>query len=168
MTKEHIEILSARLFKPRQNLIIPNVSWGFGVHECDLLVVSGSGYLTEIEIKISKSDLKKDLDKSHAHESKKIRYLYFAIPEKLLDCTDLIPERAGIICCYKNKREITGYSGGQKQYVEIPKAKIIRKATPQTSCKPIDDKDRYVLARLGALRIWGLKEKLHEQTSNNK
>ena len=46
-----MEIAIARSWNYRRHLIVPNVSWGFGVHECDLLVISPSGYATEIEIK---------------------------------------------------------------------------------------------------------------------
>ena len=49
-------------FNYRANLIVPNISWGLGLHECDLLVLTSSGYATEIEIKVSKADLKVVVD----------------------------------------------------------------------------------------------------------
>jgi hypothetical protein len=92
-----IEIAVARYFHPRVNLVVPNVSWGMGLHECDLLVITRAGYAYEVEIKISKSDLKKDREKRHCHVSSRISRLYFAIPKELENCIDYVPERAGII-----------------------------------------------------------------------
>jgi len=162
MNTQKMELLVARLFRPRQNLIIPNVHWGFSIHECDLLVVSSSGFLTEVEIKISKSDLAKDSEKKHGHNDRRIKNLYFAIPEKLLDCVDLIPERAGIICVYPTIK-ISASKEIPWDTMRWEKAKIIRKAATNKNAKPISDDEKYQLARLGALRIWGLKEKLIEK-----
>jgi len=60
-----IEFAVAKYFNFRKNLIVPNVSWGFNIHECDLLIVRKSGYAIEVEIKISKSDFKADFKKIH-------------------------------------------------------------------------------------------------------
>jgi len=97
MTSTDIELELANYFNPRSNLIIPNVSWGFNIHECDLLVVSPAGYITEVEIKISKSDIRADLKKRHKHFDTRIKRLFFAIPYNLQDYADLIPEHAGIL-----------------------------------------------------------------------
>jgi hypothetical protein len=78
MKSEDIEIAVARFYGVRANLIVPNASWGAGVHECDLLICSNANYLTEIEIKVSKGDIKKDLKKRHQHRSEKIRRLYYS------------------------------------------------------------------------------------------
>ena len=86
ITTAEMELVLAQYFDPRVQLVVPNVSWGFeGCHEMDLAVLTKAGYLYEIEIKISLSDLKKDRDKSHGHRNKKVKYLYFAIPEYRLE-----------------------------------------------------------------------------------
>lgn len=42
----------------RRNTVVPNAYWGLGLTwEADLLVISKAGYLTEVEIKVSKADL---------------------------------------------------------------------------------------------------------------
>jgi hypothetical protein len=138
-----IEVAVAEYFNPRTNLIVPNVSWGMFLHECDLLVLTPSGYAYEIEIKTSKQDLIKDLDKPHKHDSKKIKKLYFAIPSKLVDCISYIPERAGVIIINEETR----------------RCKKIREAKVWNNYK-FSDSDRYMLARLGSMRIWNLKQKL--------
>lgn len=144
-----IESIVARLWGYRQNIIVPNVSWGAGVHECDLLILSKAGYATEIEIKISKKDLKKDSEKKHRHESDKIRYLYFAIPEKLLNCLDLVPQRAGIIAISQYPDPDHGFRGEVLRHPEVNE-----KARKWTEAERIN------LGRLGCMRIWTLKSTL--------
>ena len=150
-----MELALSTYFSPRQNLVIPNVSWGFGLHECDLIVLTKAKYLYEIEIKVSKADLIKDKEKKHQHKSDKIRKLYFAIPEGLQEHTEHIPERAGII--------IVGlYSNGRKWCRKIREAKVNPKAPKMTI------EDCYKLARLGSLRIWSLKTKIFRLTKKVK
>ena len=51
------------------HLVVPNVSAGLHIHECDLISVTKGGYATEIEIKVSVSDTKKDLSKKSPIEN---------------------------------------------------------------------------------------------------
>jgi hypothetical protein len=135
-----IELAVADWFGYRANLIVPNVSWGLQIHECDLLVVTKSGYAYEVEIKISKADLKKDLQKRHQHINGKIKRLYFAIPEKLKNEVDLIPERAGIIV-------VDTYG----------RCTLFRKAINNSTARRLSDDEKYKVAWLGTMRIWSLK-----------
>jgi hypothetical protein len=147
ITTTEMECLVARFFSWRVNLIVPNVSWGMGVHECDLLVATKAGYLWEVEIKVSKADLKKDALKWHEHRNDKIKHLFFAIPTYLEDCIEHIPARAGIITVAPKEERIWG------------RVKKIREPETNKAARPITDQQRYTLARLGAMRIWGLKNK---------
>lgn len=97
MKTADIEIAIARMFNTRKTTIVPRINSGMGIHECDMMILTGSGYASEVEIKISVADLRKDLKKPHGHESDKIKYLYFAMPEEMEKHIDLVPERAGII-----------------------------------------------------------------------
>jgi hypothetical protein len=142
ISTEEIESLIANHFGIRTNLVIPNVSWGFGIHECDLLIVSKAGYCTEVEIKVSAADLKKDLSKGHKHKSNKIKYLYFAIPSYLIKYVEFIPDNAGIFIITSKHRVF-----------------CIAKPVQNNSCRAITLQEQYEVARLGALRIWGLKNK---------
>ena len=137
-----LEIAVADYFGIRQNLIVPNISWGMGIHECDLLIVTGSGFAYEIEIKISKSDLIKDKLKYHKHFSEKIKKLYFAIPKKLEPFIEHIPDLSGIIIVDNNGN-----------------CKITREAKTKGNYK-FSEKERLRVARLGTMRIWGLKRKI--------
>ena len=148
-TAKDIEVSIAHNFDYRTNLIIPNISWGFGIHECDVLMVTKAGYLTEFEIKVSPQDLLKDRDKKHGHVDTRIKNFYFAMPdtEKMLEVISEIPQRAGILVFeYRTAKSM--------------KMTKIREPKVNTSAVPISDKDRMLLLRLAALRIWPLKSKI--------
>ncbi len=143
-TAKDMELAVARYFKYRRNLICPNIHWGMGInHECDVFVLKKSGYAYEIEIKVSRGDLKKDLKKKRGHNSNKIRRLYFAIPEDLLSSKEFIPENAGILVVGKYGR-----------VTEIRRAKDNKEAIR------ISDQERFHLAHLACMRIWKLKAKI--------
>jgi len=137
-----MELAIVDYFNPRVNLIVPNISWGMFIHECDLLLITKHSYAYEIEIKISRADLKKDLEKKHGHKSEKIKKLYFALPDYLLDTVDLIPKHAGIL------------SVNQKL-----KCHMVREAKINSEYK-FSDAEKFQVARLGSMRIWELKKKL--------
>jgi hypothetical protein len=138
-----IEIAVSQHLDYRQNLIVPNISWGFNIHECDLLVVTKNNYLWEVEIKVSKSDLIKDSLKKHGHYDDRIRKFFFAIPERLKNHIEYIPERAGII--------IVNASG--RVYRE-------RKAKTNSIANKISDNDKMKIAKLGTMRMWTLKKNI--------
>ncbi len=149
-TASEIEIAVAEYFGIRRNLIVPNVSWGLSrLHECDLLIMTPSNHLYEVEIKVSKSDLIADKKKIHGHVNNRIKLLYFAIPEKLMQCTEHIPERAGILVVMKDGT-----------------VRKCREAKANTKSIKASNEDRLQLLRLGAMRIWGLKRRLQQAESN--
>jgi len=141
MTANDIEIAVARFFNPRVNIIVPNVSWGFGLrHECDLLIVTPGRYATEIEIKVTRSDIKADLRKRWQHRSDKIRRFSYAVPEELADCPYL-PLDCGLLIVEKDLR-----------------VKVIRPPRHNKYAVKLTDKQVNKLLHLGCMRIWSLKE----------
>lgn len=148
-----MECAVARFLNPRANLIVPNVSWGMGVHECDLFVLTNADYAWEVEIKVSKADLKKDAEKWHGHVSNRIRRLYFAVPDYLSDAIDMIPDRAGVLVFHPEEKRF---------WKRVTK---LREAETNKTAQKLTDVERYKLARLGALRIWALKRKLISKVS---
>jgi hypothetical protein len=131
----------------RKNIIVNNVSWGLFNHECDLVSVSKAGYATEIEIKISRGDLIADKKKKHAHNNdNRLKYLYFAIPSKLLKDIEHIPKHAGII-------EVFDMNGRNK-------CRYIREAKKRPTCTKLTDKEITQLYRLGCMRIEGFMIKV--------
>jgi hypothetical protein len=142
MNSIELELAIATYFNSRINLIVPNVSWGLNIHECDMLIVTPSNCCYEVEIKTSRSDLRADLKKGHGHNSKLIRKLFFAMPIEMESDIELVPERAGII--------LVG---------ELGIIKKIREAKINTDSIKVTDKQKFQIARLGAMRIWNLKSK---------
>jgi hypothetical protein len=172
MTTLDIEVAIIKGFRPRQNLIVPNVAWGMHdqhyhpLHECDVLILSSSGYATEVEIKISKADLLKDASKRHKHSHNLIRRFYFAVPEKLKDIAlASIPDTAGLLVV--SLKEVTNYhyhyGGGSTPYKSIiTRVETIRECKCNTKAQKWDDKQRLQLARLGCMRILALKQKIQK------
>lgn len=146
-----MEIAVANYFNFRRNLIVPNVSYGMLDYEADMVIVSNAGYATEVEIKVSASDLKKDAKKSHKHRNKIIHKLYFAIPEYLEKYIDDIPSKAGILLV----KPIIGRIG----FMTSSFVNCVR--GPQLNNVPKwDDRKKAQLTRLSTMRIWSLKEKI--------
>jgi len=147
MRTEEIENLIAReVFPVRRYIVVPRIAWGLdGVdHECDLLAMSSSGVLQEIEIKISRSDLLAEKRKNHSHGSKTIRRLWFAVPAKMRDFALLhIPAEAGLISCSDDKQIYR-----KCEIVRRPRLRVGNKARPGMGEK---------MARLGLLRYWSLR-----------
>jgi len=147
MKAKEIEFALAKYYNPRLCNIIPNVSWGAGIHECDLLVIKRSKWAIEIEIKISKSDMKADLKKEHQHKHELISKLYYAMPVDIYEqCKDIIPIYAGI------------YVIDNSLFV-----KCIREATINKDARKLTDKEITNILRLGNMRTWSMREKILQE-----
>jgi len=153
----HLEIAVARYFDYRQNLIVPNVSWGFGIsYEADMFLVRPSNFIEEIEIKVSMADLKKDKlkDKWGKQFVKTLKKFWYCIPEDLEKHKDKIyqeiPDFAGVL--------VAEYDNDRKRYY----ISVLRQAKLNKNAVRITDKQRYNLARLGCMRVWSLKESRNE------
>jgi len=102
ITTVEMELAITKLFNYRRYIIVPNLSWGFVSHECDMFLIKKSGYAVEVEIKRSVSDFRADFKKGHNHKERnnKITEFYYAFPESIYEkCKDSVPEHAGIIVC---------------------------------------------------------------------
>ena len=149
MKTDELELLIAEHFGIRTHLIVPNVFWGFGLrHEADLFVVTKSNYVYEVELKVSKSDLKADSKKSHKHIDPKdrIKRLYYAMPAEIYD-PSLIPEDAGVLLAVKNKTN-------DNRRVRIERKPVDKKV------RSITTKEYTKLMELCAMRVWSMKRKL--------
>ena len=152
-----MEAYLSKYLDPRRNIIIPNASWGLGVHECDLLAISVAGYATEIEIKISRADLRADVKKHHDHKSQKIKFLYFAVPSELA--------RDVLLDTNIYEKPAHGWHGAQQRGLLPPQAGVLivastgrvfcaRKAAANSGAEPFDAKAWQKFARLMTLRYW--------------
>lgn len=152
ITTAEMEVAIAKYFGIREHIIVPNLSWGFFTHECDLFLIRKSGYGFEVEIKRSKSDMQADIKKNHRHidRQNRIIQLYYAFPEELLlKVEELVPPECGIIIVefWKNRNA---------------RAYMKRNAKRRKGAKRLTEKEQFKIARLGTLRIWTLKDKLNK------
>jgi len=140
----HIESAVVALLDYRVYTIVPNVSFGWNLrHEADLIYVNRDMYVTEVEIKISASDLRADFKKGHRHESKRIHRLVYAVPENLIDLAKtLCPKHTGLIAVRQGK------TGFRAEWVRISK----KNGNPAITLSQYAE-----LLRLGCMRIWSLK-----------
>lgn len=152
MNSFEFECALARHLNTRMNLIVPNVFWGLGLnYEADLVVVKSSGWAYEIEIKTSKQDLKADKKKKfYAHCSNKFKYLYFAVPEDLVNvAVELIPERSGLFSVKSN---------GMVSLIRPPKI--------NKNARKLTEKEIIKLGSLSNMRMWNLKEQNLRRMNN--
>lgn len=136
-------------FNFQTNLIVPNVYWGWKLnYEADLIVITSSRYVHEIEIKLTKQDLKNDFNKKIYHEDRlnRISYLWYAGPiDMLQEFIDKCPENAGIITV-EYKSEINEW-----------KVKVHRNPKANNKSKKITSYYYSKLARLGTIKYWNKK-----------
>ena len=162
MTTPEMEKLIYTYFESRSLAIVPKVTKNNGWldteadpmiwknivnHECDMLIVTKNRYLTEVEIKISLSDLKADFKKKHQHKDENIKNFYYAFPEEMKEkALELIPKDCGILIAVKKE-------------CGIPYRKIecYRKPKINKEAKPINDIVLSRIYRLGYLRYWNYR-----------
>lgn len=166
-----IEIAIMSEFNIRQNLIVPNISNQMCLvpFETDMLVLKPSGVAYGFEIKTSLSDLKADFKKPQhtkiyvndygvkmnfdKYFGKFCRF-YFAVPEKLKkQALELLPEHIGLYVLDIQKTE----EGNIKRF-------YCAKESPVLSKYKWSEKEKYEVARLGTMRILGLKVALSNCT----
>lgn len=169
LTIEEIElaIYDSYLFNNKTDLFVPNVSYGLLNHEADMIIMSKSGYLTEIEIKRSFSDFKADFKKKHTHDDPLIKNFYYLVPISIKDKVmeflyNKFPE-------YKEKPWIMP---AVLVYDEDGMIDKVKESGPafRKDARKLFLEEQFQLARLGCFRSWKYKEKLLllEKEVNNK
>lgn len=172
ITAQDIEIAVAEFVNFRQNLVVPNVHWGWGLkHEADMLVLRPSGYCDEIEIKVTAADIKADAKKRNSHwDDKRILRVWFAVPHTLA-VNPNIPADAGILSVTRGTK-VKNEDGlwitrpwriGDPVGLDKVEVKRTAKLRSKETRVKINDKDRLKLAELGAMRIGHLKTALAYQ-----
>lgn len=126
-------------------------------HECDVLVCSKAGYLSEIEIKRSWEDFLNDFEKDHDHSSKLIKNLYYCVPAKLKD---------KVIEYISNRRQSTPEgdfrcNAGVMVYNEDNDwLDVVTMPRSNWNAKKLFIEQKMELARLEAMRVVKFKDKL--------
>jgi hypothetical protein len=143
-----------------QYLLIPNSNTFLG-WESDLLATTPAGYLTEVEIKVSAGDWRADSAKVKwyrhpalpggaegrlVHQAwEKVKYFWYAAPLRLAKRWEAfgIPSWAGV------------YGLGDEGTMRI---QVVRPAQPRPGHRRLTEQEHRQLARLGAVRIWGMEQ----------
>lgn len=140
-------------FDWRRQLVIPNISHGFAAGrrgECDLLVVSAAGYITEVEIKVSLHDLSKEVRKDkHASRPPScpfgpmVKCYYIAAPKEIWKKANGIPLPlgAGRIAMYLDNQD-------------TPRGEVLSTSAINKAARSVTDKERMELLRLAYFRLW--------------
>lgn len=177
LTIEQIQSRLAQIdnFNLRRNIVVPNVSWGLLEYEADFVSLSKSGYLTEVEIKRSWEDFRKDFKKKHLHDDPRIAYFYYCVPKSIankvmdalyvvepFDCgwrkykitgiKEGVPTNAGLIT-YDNH----DWEGNECEWIGID---FIAYAGRRKAARKLTDQEQLKLAHLGCMRVWDLKKKI--------
>lgn len=177
LTIEQIQSRLAHIdqFNLRRNIVVPNVSWGLLEYEADFVSLSKSGYLTEVEIKRSWEDFRKDFQKKHMHDDPRISYFYYCVPKsiayrvmdalyvvepceskyrkyKITGIKDGVPTNAGLIT-YDNH----DWQGNECEWIGID---FIAYAGRRKAARKLTDQEQLKLAHLGCMRLWDLKKKI--------
>lgn len=139
---------SSPFFARRQLAVVPNVSWAMLPWEADMLVLSRSGYLTEVEIKISLSDWKADFQKKKFGQqdwaqAAMIKHFYYAAPKALAarHAELALPSWAGVVS------------------VDDGGISILKRAESREGHRKLTEKEQQRLLRLAAIKAWGLFHK---------
>jgi hypothetical protein len=176
LTIEQIQSRLAHIdqFNLRRNVVVPNVSFGLLEYEADFVSMSKSGYLTEVEIKRSWEDFRKDFKKKHMHDDPRIAYFYYCVPKsiayrvmdalyfvepantirkyRITGIKEGVPTNAGLIT-YDNH----DWQGNKCKWIDIDFMAI---AGRRKAARKLTDQEQLKLAHLGCMRLWDLKKKI--------
>lgn len=150
LDENKVLIYLANYFDSRQNIIVPNVSWGLGLnYEADMIIIKpNSGKMIEIEVKLTKSNLINDKRKKKWlwKERIRVKYFYYCIPKSLLEfALNFVFDFAGIVTFDEYGRMWTE-----------KKPKILNKDYKLSSSEITH------FAHLGTMRIWNYLRNYYE------
>lgn len=152
MTSRDVLIALTRRGGPicrRRWIAVPNVSWGWNLrYEADLIAVSKTGCCTEVEIKVSRQDLRADRMKRKwvVGLGPMIQRFCYAVPEELEEfALREIREGSGLIVVRP----------GNSSTSSLPTARLVRRAKLLPGRKPTQE-EILKLQHLGIMRYWDL------------
>ena len=172
--------LAIQFFKRKYLVVVPNCNWTG--HECDMLCVTENLRIIDVEIKISRADLKADAKKeklwhrpnnwAFTHASggfskhgppapdvalkwpPKIWKHYYVMPESIW-CDDLLPCVGSLNSGVLLLRE-------PNKHCNRVTIKTIRPAKPNRDAEKIPAAAAVDIARLASLRMWNAYQELNE------
>lgn len=160
--------VSKKLFENKYLVMVPNCNWTG--HECDVLVVTENLRIIDVEIKISRADLKADAKKRkwyhnwdfsidgpwrdgnrrRAEWPDKVWKHYYVMPEEIWDdklFDTLGSPRSGVVLLRR-------ISNGEVR------AHVKRRAEPNRDAQKLSPEIAVNIARLASLRMWDAYAKL--------
>lgn len=159
------QALVRQVFKRQTVCVVPNCNWTGA--ECDLLMVEPRLRIIDVEIKISRSDLKADADKDKwwrrpgwwqgnqrppstpLEWPRKVWKHYYALPAAIWkpELVDALPSPASGVILLKAVRHY-------ENSVPVVYAGVARRAKPNADAKPLGPAEVAHIARLASLRLW--------------
>ena len=153
-----LSIAKSREFDYTKKLVVFNVYGTGGVlpiwHECDVLVCTNAGYLSEIEIKRSWADFLNDFKKDHDHRSRYIKNFYYCVPEKIRDRV------SDFLDTFENREDWRTKAGIVVFHEDSDWIDVVREATHNKDCLKVTTEQKLYLARLGSMRVLTMKKKI--------
>lgn len=159
--------LAHGLMNSRSVLVVPCCGWTG--HEADLLIVETKLRIIDVEIKISRADLKADLKKDKWWKTRpwsrraqspvrkewpdKVWKHYYCMPAEIWDdkLYASLPANSGILLLTRRRTSTGGLYGSAGL---SPLITPLRRAKPNRDAKPITPADCIDIARLANLRMW--------------
>lgn len=174
--------IALQTFKRRYLMAVPNCIWTG--HECDLLVVTDNLRIIDVEVKISRADLKADAKKEkwwhrpynwqfssefgrlHGAPAPDVRLLhppkvwkhYYAVPKEIWK-----PELADALVSPASGILLLDRDGYQRPAGADMRVDCIRRATPNRKAEPISAEAAIDIARLASLRMWNAFQALEAE-----
>lgn len=162
--------ISRQLFNNSALVVVPNCTWTG--YECDVLVVERNLRLIDIEVKISRADLKADAKKDKwwrrvswgegpPHRQPwppKVWKHYYAMPKDIWkpELAECIPAASGVLLLSAPGKE-SAITGNLVIRVE-------RQAKPNRDAEKISPQSAIDIARLASLRMWEAYQALENQS----
>ncbi len=150
------------LFSFVRYAVVPNVSYSLlGRHEADLLCLSKAGVFHEVEIKVSKADLKKDVEKRHRHKDPLVSFLWFAVPNPLVEDAKIwVPSNAGIVSVSalqvpaRRVYDVRVRDTVLRQAYWCPSCSVVRRPVKDKDSKKPEAEQVLKFLRIGIMRMW--------------
>ncbi len=159
------------LWNERSDIMVPNLSWGLLPYEADFVVLSKSGYLTEVEIKRSWADFKRDFNKEHRHDDERIYHFYYCVPVAILSKVKAFLKdrvRGELVSQYSNETEVDSILHDRHSRLpavltfnengKVESAGFGYSGAYRSNCRKLFIEEQLQVARLGCLRYWNQQQ----------
>ena len=167
--REIEEMIISNEVSLRNEIAIPNLSWGMLPYEADLVVINKTGYMREYEIKRSLQDLKADFKKKCYHDAEQVYQFFYVLPISIKD------KALELFRIHQNDDVYIKAFGKSTEYYEALPAAIFYNNEGQIVDRTRFDgrlrgkhrklflEEKLTISRLLNIRYWCLRFKKNEQ-----